>query len=35
VSRVLVLATLVALVLPAAARGDELPTKLWAEYPLV
>jgi hypothetical protein len=34
VRRLFVLAVLVALALPAAARADELPTKLWAEYPL-
>jgi hypothetical protein len=35
VTRLLPFAAIVALVLPAAARGDELPTKLWSEYPLV
>jgi hypothetical protein len=33
--RLLACAALVVLVLPAAARGDELPTELWSEYPLV
>lgn len=33
--RLLAAAVLVALVLPAAAHGDEVPKKLWSEFPLV